>query len=243
LRIIAPNRPGVGNSEFVARTSALEAVPDVEDLAQALSIDEFSLIGISGGTPYALACLHALGHRIRTVTIISGMGPMRLRGALVGMDRRRRVALEIGSRYPRLAKRQCQHWADRFRDDPDRFLRRLVATWSKPDQELFKRREVFDLFLRDLHEVFTVGKGPETIVQELRLYRHFGFSPTSLPRDHRVTLWQGLDDAIVPPAMAWSLTRVLPNREVHLLPGGHFVALTIADQIVARLRQQLDQRS
>src|SRR3954468_14468247 len=61
LRIIAPNRPGVGRSAFTARNSALEAVADVEDLARILGLDRFSVIGISGGTPYALACLHRLG--------------------------------------------------------------------------------------------------------------------------------------------------------------------------------------
>ena len=100
LRIIAPNRPGVGRSEFIARKTALESVSDVEDVASALELDEFSLIGISGGTPYALAALSRLAHRVKTVTVISGMGPMRLRGALRGMDRRRRIALEVGSRLP-----------------------------------------------------------------------------------------------------------------------------------------------
>jgi pimeloyl-ACP methyl ester carboxylesterase len=241
LRIIAPNRPGVGRSEFVARKSALEAVPDVEDLASALSLHEFSLIGISGGTPYALACLLRLPRRIPTVTIISGMGPMRLPGALRGMDPRRRLALEVGSRYPELAKRECRGWAERFRADPERFLRRLVATWSVPDQQLFQRTDVFDLFLRDLHQVFTEGNGPETFAQDLRLYRNYGFSPAELPQDRRVTLWHGLHDTIVPPAMAWSLAQVLPNREIHLLPGGHFVAISIADQIVTRLKLHLDQ--
>ena len=51
LRLIAPNRPGVGQSDFVERKTPLEAVGDVEDLAKALRIEEFSVIGISGGAP------------------------------------------------------------------------------------------------------------------------------------------------------------------------------------------------
>src|ERR1022692_3461558 len=82
LRIVAPNRPGVGRSDFIDRASAIESVQDVEDVAKALGFDEFSLIGISGGTPYALAALSRLAHRVKTVTLISGMGPMRLPGAL-----------------------------------------------------------------------------------------------------------------------------------------------------------------
>src|SRR5258708_26469791 len=49
LRIIAPNRPGVGASEFVERKSPLEAVDDIEDVAAALGLFEFSVIGLSGG--------------------------------------------------------------------------------------------------------------------------------------------------------------------------------------------------
>src|SRR5579875_2702939 len=73
LRIIAPNRPGVGRSEFLKRQTPLDAVPDVEELARALRLDAFSVIGISGGAPYALAVLYRLGDRVRTTTIISGM--------------------------------------------------------------------------------------------------------------------------------------------------------------------------
>ncbi len=239
FRVIAPNRPGVGLSEFVKRKSPLEAVSDVEDIATALGLDEFSVIGISGGTPYALATLYRLGRRIRTVTIISGMGPMRLRGAIRSMDRRRRMVLEVGSRYPHLALRFFQKAQYRFRAAPDRFLNRLIATWSVPDQQALRRTEVYNLFMKDLEQVFLVGKGPETLSQELAIYRHYGFSVRDLPLDTRITLWHGLADNIVPATMAWTMVNTLPNSEAHLVPGGHFVAVDIASQIIVRLRQLL----
>ncbi len=239
LRIIAPNRPGVGRSEFAVRTSPRDAVSDVEDVATALGVDEFSLIGISGGAPYALAALGHFSRRVRTVTLVSGMGPMHLRGALQGMDYRRRCFLEAGSRYPRLARRAFQTASDRFRADPERFLARLLTTWSLPDQVLFQRREVFELFLRDLHQVFSEGNGPEGLAQELVIYRNPGFALAALPRDPRITLWHGLSDTIVPPSMAWRMARALPNCEAHFVPGGHFMAIDAADQIIARLKQLL----
>ncbi len=239
LRIIAPNRPGVGRSQFVHRDTALEVVPDVEDLTAALKIDQFSMIGISGGTPYALACLYRLGPRIASTTIISGMGPMRLPGALQGMDRQRRMALEVGSRYSHLAKNEARRWGERFRSQPAAFLRALVLTWPATDQEIFARPEIFDLFLQDLRQVFMDGDGPETFAQELRLYRNYRFSLAELPRDGHVTLWQGLHDVIVPPVMGWKLAQAIPSCEAHFVPGGHFVAITIAEQIIARLEQQL----
>jgi pimeloyl-ACP methyl ester carboxylesterase len=240
FRVIVPNRPGVGASEFIKRKSALEAVADVEDIAAALELDDFSVIGISGGTPYALATLFCLGQRIRTVTVISGMGPMRLRGALHKMDRRRRMVLEVGSRYPRLALRFFQKAMNHFRADPDSFLHRLIATWSLPDRQAFGRKEVYDLFMKDLQQVFIEGKGPETLSQELAIYRNYGFSVRALPAHKRVTLWHGLADNIVPATMAWTMARTLPNGEAHFVPGGHFVAVDIADQVICRLRQLLD---
>jgi pimeloyl-ACP methyl ester carboxylesterase len=241
LRIIAPNRPGVGASEFINRASALEAVDDIEDVATAIGLGDFSVIGISGGTPYALATLLRLGGRIRTVTVISGMGPTRLPGALEGMDRRRRVILAVGSRYPQVAQRGLQKELARFRADPDRFLRRLIATWSESDRRLFERKDVYDLFMKDLNQVFTEGRGAESLAQELTIYRNYGFALKDLPAYRRISLWQGLDDNIVPPAMAWQLTRVLPNVETYFVPGGHFVAVDIASRIIARLMELLNE--
>jgi pimeloyl-ACP methyl ester carboxylesterase len=243
IRIIAPNRPGVGRSEFIERKSALDSVADVEDVAKALRLDQFSLIGISGGTPYALAALSRIAHRVQTVTVISGMGPMRLPGALRGMDRRRRIVLEVGSRFPSSARRGFLKAKTRFHADPEKLLDRLIATWSLADQRVFERKDVYDLFMQDLHQVFTVGVGPITLAHELVLYRNYGVSLRDLPRDKPITLWHGLSDNIVPPAMACEMALALPNCEAHLVEGGHFVAVDIAGRIIARIKQSLDQQA
>jgi pimeloyl-ACP methyl ester carboxylesterase len=240
LRVIAPNRPGVGMSEFIGRKSPLEVVDDVEDTARALGLDEFSVIGISGGTPYALAVLHRLPLRVKTATIISGMGPMWLPGALKGMDLRRRTLLELGARFPRLALSAFQKAEAGFRKSPESLLDGLIRTWSPSDQKVFTRSHIYSLFLRDLHQVFSDGKGAISLSQELGIYRYRGLPIGGLPPETRITVWHGLDDIIVPPAMAWTLTRALPNCETHFVPGGHFMAVDAAPAIVARLRETLD---
>jgi pimeloyl-ACP methyl ester carboxylesterase len=156
------------------------------------------------------------------------------------MDLRRRAILEAGSRNASLSKRFFQNAAARFDADPERFLDHLIATWSAPDRKIFERSAIYDLFMKDLHEVFTRGKGPESLSQELRIYRRYGFSLRELPADQHVTLWQGLSDKIVPPAMTWKLAQTLPHCEAHFVPGGHFVAVDAAGQIISRLRQLLD---
>lgn len=108
---------------------------------------------------------------------------------------------------------------------------------------MFGRKDVYDLFMKDLHQVFTDGRGAESLAQELVVYRKYGFTLKSLPADRRVVLWHGLADNIVPPAMAWRMTRALPNAEAHLVPGGHFVAVDIAERIISRLTQMLTEGS
>ena len=70
------------------------------------------------------------------------------------------------------------------------------------------------------------------MAQELTLYRNYGFSLGDLPADRRVTIWHGLADNIVPPAMAWKMVQALPDAEAHLLPGGHFMAIDAAGLII-----------
>jgi len=41
--------------------------------------------------------------------------------------------------------------------------------------------------------------------------------------------------------MAFKMALVLPNCEAHFVPGGHFVAVDIAAEIISRLRQSLDE--
>ena len=240
LRIIAPNRPGVGRSEFTVRRTPAEAVKDVEDVAEALGLGEFSVIGISGGAPYALATLHQLGARVRTATLISGMGPIRLPGALRGMRRSDRIGLEIATRFPRLARREFVRWSESFRSDPHRFLELFIAKLVPTDRRLFREGALYDLFARDLRQVFLEGIGPDGLVQELLGFRRFRLPLSALPGERRVSLWHGLSDDLVPPAMTYQMARRLPSCEAHFVPGGHFVAVEIARQIVTRLRQLLD---
>jgi pimeloyl-ACP methyl ester carboxylesterase len=169
------------------------------------------------------------------------MGPMRLPGALKGMDHRRRAVLELGARFPRLAVRAFQKAADRFSQSPEALLDGLIRTWSPADRKVFTRKDVYDLFLRDLHQVFEDGHGATGLSHELGIYRYRGLPIADLPRDRCITIWHGLEDVIVPPAMAWKLAQALPNSEAHFIPGGHFMAVDAARDIITRLRQRLDQ--
>ena len=72
LRVIAPDRPGIGHSDAVPMVADYSA--ELGALADALSIDRFLLLGYSGGGPYALAVTHRLAHRVESATVVVGRG-------------------------------------------------------------------------------------------------------------------------------------------------------------------------
>ncbi len=56
IRLIAPDRPGMGHSDFQPNRRLLDWPADVGRLADTLGLDKFGVLGYSGGGPHALAC-------------------------------------------------------------------------------------------------------------------------------------------------------------------------------------------
>jgi pimeloyl-ACP methyl ester carboxylesterase len=54
LRVIAPDRPGVGRSDFQPNRGFSDWVNDVVFLADALNLDKFSFLGVAGMCPCVL---------------------------------------------------------------------------------------------------------------------------------------------------------------------------------------------
>jgi pimeloyl-ACP methyl ester carboxylesterase len=239
LRLIAPNRPGVGRSTLKERRCLEECVPDVAQLADALGLDRFAVVGVSGGAPYALACLKGLPRRVPAAVLVSGLGPVGEPGLLAEMGPLPRQALRMSRRAPWLVRWFFGLRLRRFRNDPEAFLSRLMRTWSRSDQQLFTRPEVRRFFLNDLREVLLQGRGPEGMVQELQLYQRWGFRMQDIAPGAKVMIWHGKHDLLVPPAMSEYAASLLPGAEMKLRPGGHFMVLEHADEVVQWMRSAL----
>jgi pimeloyl-ACP methyl ester carboxylesterase len=73
LRVIAPDRPGMGGSDFQTNREFSDWPNDVLFLADELGIDTFSVVGISGGSGYAAVCAAKIPERLSKVVIASGI--------------------------------------------------------------------------------------------------------------------------------------------------------------------------
>jgi pimeloyl-ACP methyl ester carboxylesterase len=223
VRVVCPDRPGVGRSDPHPERTIPGYADDVSALADALGFEQFAVLGYSGGAPYALACGARLPERVSAVGIAAGAGPHDRPGSREGCSKSDLMLLDLSLRRPFLARLTMFGWAKVARFAPSVALKSLAEDASEPDSRFLEAElqergaaEVMSLFA----EVFRQGGGG--VVLEYKLYgQPWGFSleEVSVP----VHLWHGEEDLVVPMHHAEDLAARLPDAKSHTLEGtGHF---------------------
>ncbi|HXF83247.1 MAG TPA: alpha/beta fold hydrolase [bacterium] len=100
IRLITMDRPGIGLSTFHHGRRLLDCAADVRELAAALGLRRFAVLGWSGGGPYAAACAYGLAERVTTAGLLGTLGPMDTPGALAAMTPRNRLGFGAARRLP-----------------------------------------------------------------------------------------------------------------------------------------------
>jgi pimeloyl-ACP methyl ester carboxylesterase len=72
MRVICPDRPGIGNSSFQENRSLSDWPEDVKFLSQNLGLNQISILGISGGGAYAAVCAARIPEQLSKVVVASG---------------------------------------------------------------------------------------------------------------------------------------------------------------------------
>ena len=73
VRLIAPDRPGIGGSDRDPGRTVASWAADVAALADHLGLDRFATVGWSAGGPHALATAAGLGDRVTRAATCGGM--------------------------------------------------------------------------------------------------------------------------------------------------------------------------
>jgi pimeloyl-ACP methyl ester carboxylesterase len=90
VRLISPDRPGVGRSDPQAGRTVVDWASDVAELLDQIDVERFAVMGWSMGGQYAAAVGHELHQRVTRVAIIAGALPLTEPGVfdeLPAMDR------------------------------------------------------------------------------------------------------------------------------------------------------------
>ena len=236
LRIIVVERPGTGHSTPHDYAAISDFVPDVEALTDHLGIDRFAAVGLSGGGPFVLACAAALGDRMTTGVVLSGIGPTRGPDAVISYTL---ALVPAAAALERIARP--------LGDGIGRVLR-TIAPFGRPFINAFFWLERGDREAMAaepghaqqlLHDLVDAARrsGVMAPINDLILFgRHWGFELNEIAVP--ITFWGGTSDVIVPYRHAERQSKRVSNSQLRTLQGrGHFAGYTEVNDVFDAIRE------
>lgn len=232
MRIVAPDRPGYGNSDAKPGRTLLDWATDVAALTDALEIETFSVLGVSGGGPGALACAWKMPERLISVGVVASPAPTDAPGALEGMSKTNRFFMKLAWHVPWLSELNVRFLARVVRRNPAGYIDSMQHKLHDVDKAVLARPEIRDMLTSDFAEALRCGAQGMADDMSANHGQPWGF-----PLDRigtRVRFWFCELDTSVPPAMGRYLSGAVPDCEVTFVPGaGHL-------WILMHLREVLD---
>ncbi|WP_305095259.1 alpha/beta fold hydrolase [Prescottella sp. R16] len=218
IRLIAPDRPGIGLSDPSPGRTVLDWAADVEELVDQLGVERMGVLGWSMGGQYAAGLGYALAPRISRVAIVAGTLPLTEDGVvqdLCGFDR---WYTRMARDHPRIATGWFRALSVAARSAPHRFAKAAARAFGPTDAETITGDP--DDFAAAAGESL---RDPAGVVEEYRAWaRPWGFDPEDL--EVPVDVWWGGADRLVPRKWSSELATRIPNATLNIGSGGHFMA-------------------
>jgi pimeloyl-ACP methyl ester carboxylesterase len=238
IRLLAIDRPGMGRSDFQPGRRFLDWSADISVLLDALDLERVSIVGVSGGAPYALVCALHMPERLDAVVVMSGVGPFDQPGAEQYIPRSSRRIWQVARWLPVLLSLPMRQIASKLAraSDPSDYIAYLKQSLPPVDAQLFDDPDRAELIFHAGREAFL--QGSRGAAWEARLYaRDWGFPLEQI--NYPITWFHGDQDLSVPVGLARLTADRLPDCRLLILPGeGHFSpAIHHLESILAAIRQ------
>lgn len=209
VRLLAPDRPGYGESAPWPTRSIADAGSTVGAVLDAAGVETAGLVAFSGGSPHALATAATHADRVDRVDLVAGATPP---GVSESTPAVQRLLAGLATTTPPLLRGlfRGQAWfADRL--DPSFVLAQYTAdgTGTIPDAEAaIVKRDFLEAFARH-------RSGAVTEFRNTASDWGIEFAAIDVP----VHCWHGTADTNVPVADARRFARTIPAAERHELEG------------------------
>jgi pimeloyl-ACP methyl ester carboxylesterase len=233
IRVVAVDRPGMGLSPSDGRRRLVDWAGDVATLADALRLDRFAVVGVSGGGPYAACCAYAIPERLTGVALVSSVAPTDPAASLEGLaevHRRRYEGLLKLRRFPVLTRLVAAQMARRARRVG--WLAVVRESMSAVDQERIDASPELAQALEDsFREAFR--RGSKGFASDLRVIfaQPWGFRLDEIAVP--VQLWHGECDDNVPVADGYRVAAEIPEcHATFVVDAGHMLFIDRAAEIL-----------
>lgn len=220
LRIISVSRPGLGASAPQRARRLVDWPPLVRELAAALGIARFRVLGVSGGGPYALACAWALPDLVEKATVICGAPPLAESGSAAGFNFAYRAMLGVYHRRPGVMRGLFRLLHPIARVDPPAWMMVMLrGALVGPDKETLADPAVSKMCYDGFRGAW--GGHRDGVFEDAEIYTQpwgFPLAEIRVP----VEIWHGTQDN----NFAHTLTdyaRHIPGAQVRIMEGeGHY---------------------
>jgi pimeloyl-ACP methyl ester carboxylesterase len=231
LRIIAPDRPGIGLSDFQPKRTLMDWPIVLSQLADHLGAERFHVMGWSGGGPYVLATAKAMPERLLSATICCGAPPLRFLG-YQHMFWVYRFMIHLRTWFPpilgivlRLGKLIASGRPDR---PPLCWLMRMLG---QEDRRVLSDPSTFEVVRGGMMEA--LRRGPSMVIADADVYlSEWGFEVSSI--DPLIHFWHGKDDQNISWKYSEQVAALMPHTTTHwLVAEGHYsLPITHLERIV-----------
>jgi pimeloyl-ACP methyl ester carboxylesterase len=222
VRLIGVDRPGMGLSSYQPWRQLLDWPDDLVELADHLRIDKFSVVGFSGGAPYAAACAYRIPNRLNACGLVSGAGQVSVFVAF------------LARWLPWLLTYTFRRY---FADErhAQKSLARFARRWVQPDRNALHQPGISDLMAASLAGAFRQGARGAAYEGTL-LGRQWGFDTADITL-LTVHIWHGELDKQIPVSTARAVAATLTNCQATFYPDeGHISTIVNhAEEIVRSL--------
>ena len=216
IRLIAPDRPGYGDSDVQDDFRLLDWPDVVSQLADKLQLNQFSILSFSGGGSYALACAHELTERVKNVTLVGSLAPFESDAMQNHINSDFKPLYELAATdYPAAIQQVSQ-----LASSPEALLDVLIAQLPSSDLTIVKQNNFRIPYLNNLN--LALSSGVHGIASDLRnISQPWRFDIRTITQ--KVDIWHGRDDQNVGFAIGEYLAGVMQNTSMHFLDkAGHY---------------------
>jgi pimeloyl-ACP methyl ester carboxylesterase len=242
LRVVGVDRPGFGLSTYAPDRRLSDFAGDISALADHLGMDNFALVGWSGGAHYATVCAALLAKRVNRAVAISGFD-------LPADTSRMKTADRIGialTTMPAVGPVLGPWLAKATRSMYLRMARNPDAFWKSTEGRNYLRgqsrdevdfhivpSENRDILFRCLVEALRDERDSfRSIVQELSLIkRGWGVDVSGIPPG-LLYIWHGTADTYVRVGDAHKKAKAIPGARLRLFENaGHYFWLDHLEEL------------
>lgn len=212
LRLISPDRWGYGLSDAPQDAAWLgDYAADIADLAQALNLSCFGVVGISGGGPYAVALASQLPERVKALALVAPLAPVSRAEERRGVSLFHRFAFRGLPGVPGAVPLAFLYFRGLLKVSPWLAARTMSARAETPDRKLLADPDI----AADLARTFRAGlaSGVKGAVLDMRCFcRGWRLDLGALNMPGR--MWLGGQDRNVPLPAARKLARRIDTLDI-----------------------------